>query len=264
MGSAPKIWSTLPGRLRWAVGRLSGPGRKRGIRQFQRQLAAMKSELNDRGEDLPGVHMASVAAYLDGTSQPKPPWIRAAAKILGVRLEWLVAGEGQPTEEEEEHADIVGISLAEIEARKEAGTWTEAEERAFEKATAGVRTNLRSLFAGIQQTCRSEFMSGVTEVFPAFYDLPDAARAAVNGTSGLMMDVNRDGLDSLHYTDALRELGRRLGRYLSDGFELLHGAPLGPVEKALVVDSLLRPLSIASHASRIAELIPQEESDDAS
>lgn len=67
--------------------------RKRSIRSFQQAL---------RAKNVYGSSYASVYEYVQGRTTPPLEFLEAAAPELAVRLGWLVTGEGEITEAEEE------------------------------------------------------------------------------------------------------------------------------------------------------------------
>lgn len=88
-------WHTLAGRLRWAIFEHQPPqGRERGLRLFQRRMEA-------HAPDTPGTSLSAIQGYLRGEPEPSLRFIEEAARLLGVRGEWLAWGAGAPTEEEE-------------------------------------------------------------------------------------------------------------------------------------------------------------------
>ena len=71
-------------------------------RQFQKAVE------DEAGQGTRGTSYASVYEYVEGKSKTEPPlsFLRPAAKVLGVRLAWLISKDGKRTEEEHllEHA----------------------------------------------------------------------------------------------------------------------------------------------------------------
>lgn len=65
---------------------------RRSIRSFQKELAGKAPRTG-----IKGTSYASVHDYVSGKVVPRPDWISAAAKILGVRHQWLSAGTGAMT-----------------------------------------------------------------------------------------------------------------------------------------------------------------------
>lgn len=70
---------------------------RRSIRSFQKELAGKAPRTG-----IKGTSYASVHDYVSGKVVPRPDWLSAAARILGVRLQWLSAGTGAMT-----HMDAV-------------------------------------------------------------------------------------------------------------------------------------------------------------
>jgi hypothetical protein len=89
-------WHTLPGRLRWAIMDHQPPqGRQKGLRLFQRRMDALAAP------DTPGTSLSAIQSYLRDDAEPSLRFVQEAARILGLRAEWLAWGEGTPTEEQE-------------------------------------------------------------------------------------------------------------------------------------------------------------------
>lgn len=65
---------------------------RRSIRSFQKELAGKAPRTG-----IKGTSYASVHDYVSGKVVPRPDWLSAAARILGVRLQWLSAGTGAMT-----------------------------------------------------------------------------------------------------------------------------------------------------------------------
>ena len=86
-------WHTLAGRLRWAIDRQPPHGRRRGLRLFQWRMETYA--------DAPGTSLSAIQGYLRGDAEPSLRFIQEAARLLGVRGEWLAWGEGAPTVEAE-------------------------------------------------------------------------------------------------------------------------------------------------------------------
>ena len=65
-------------------------------RQFQKAVE------DEAGKGTRGTSYASVYEYVEGKSKTEPPlsFLRPAAKVLGVRLAWLVSEDGKRTERE--------------------------------------------------------------------------------------------------------------------------------------------------------------------
>ena len=95
-------WSTIGGRLRWAIGRLPKAGRERGLRLFQRRLeqrSRERAKASKRGGDIPGTTLPSIGTYLR-KQDPRTPtvdFLTEASALLRVRREWLTYGSGHPT-----------------------------------------------------------------------------------------------------------------------------------------------------------------------
>lgn len=63
-------------------------------RELQRQIEGS-------APDLTGNSLPSVLNYLEGKHTPSVEFLRVVADLLGVRVEWLAFGSGEPTEEAE-------------------------------------------------------------------------------------------------------------------------------------------------------------------
>ena len=83
-------------------------------RQFQKAVEA------EAGEGTRGTSYASVYEYVEGKGTTEPPlsFLRPAAEVLGVRVEWLVSGRGYPTEE---HAKAARTAAATVSAQIKIG-----------------------------------------------------------------------------------------------------------------------------------------------
>jgi len=204
-------FDNLPSRLRWAIDQQRSEGRQRGLRLFQRRLAAARPGLD-------GTALSSIQAYLNGSVTPSLGWVEAASQILGVRTAWLAFGGGFPTEAEQ---DVIHTS-------------TTKGERATAPASANAPTTRDTL---------GEFvMSVFNEELPAFWRLPPAARRAL--MDGLARHVQRlvQRGDSFHATY------RRYVRYLATPFAVtkVDATSLDPADLAIIVDGLVRAIEIAS------------------
>lgn len=104
-GKVPAEWPvpgnrhTVAERLHWAIYHVQGrDGRQRGLRLFQRRMEARA----EGDEALVGYHLSSIQGYINGEVEPSRHFLEAASQVLGVRLEWLLLGQGEPTPEEQE------------------------------------------------------------------------------------------------------------------------------------------------------------------
>ncbi|CAN5188110.1 hypothetical protein BH24GEM2_BH24GEM2_13810 [soil metagenome] len=82
---------TVAERLRHAIEKGTGPGAG-SIRKFHKWISE---------ENVPGTSYPVIHRYLKGTAKPPVEFLEVAADLLGVRLAWLVLGEGKPTELEQ-------------------------------------------------------------------------------------------------------------------------------------------------------------------
>lgn len=221
-------WDTIADRLRWAIDRMPREGRQRGERLFQRKVERRAEEIRRSGdpEELTGYHLNSIRDYLSGKTLPSPIFIREAAAVVGVRATWLLDGSGKPTDAEEQAMRRVATSLSQV-----------------------------------VESTREAAAAAVEERFEAYRNLPDPARVhVVEMIEELLFGHATSDLEHLWPPDAGRLIGERVGHYLCAPFTLLGSPPssFGPVELALIVDSLARPVQIAARAR---ELASQEESD---
>lgn len=214
--------NTIGERLRWAIGQRPRDGRQRGVRKFQRDIQARSIERADQGErGIPGVTLPSIMTYLNDETEPSVEFLREAARVLAVREEWLAFGEGFPTAAE----NAAGVGFPK-----------ESPLGAF----------LGAMLDGA--SIRDELGKGSF----GFWELPDAARESVirgfNIYRRLPSALKRFG-DAIPTTEALTA---RYASYLAAPFTMLgiNAEALEPVERALLVDALLRPLDIVRWASR--------------
>lgn len=91
---------TFGQRLRWAIEN-RGPGRGGRPRGRNRpgSIRAFHIALKESGAVVRGSSYQMLHRYLADETTPPPDFIAAAAKLLGVRPEWLATGEGEPTAE---------------------------------------------------------------------------------------------------------------------------------------------------------------------
>ena len=77
-------------------------------RQLQKEVE------KEAGKGTRGTSYASVYEYVEGKGKAEPPlsFLRPAAEVLGIRLEFLISGEG-PQTEEEHLVDAQGATLGE-------------------------------------------------------------------------------------------------------------------------------------------------------
>jgi transcriptional regulator with XRE-family HTH domain len=204
-------FNTIAERMRWAIERRPALGRQRGVRKFQRDIEARSGERRDQGErEIPGVTLPSIMTYLNGDTEPTVLFLREAAGVLGVREAWLTCGEGLPTEEENA---AVARFVKDSQNLRAIGqvVWRGSIGKALGKGSFG--------FWDLPDATRENVIRG----FETFYRLPSTVE---------------------EYGDA--DLTERFSNYLSAPFAILRIDPrrFGPVEQALLVEALLRPLEI--------------------
>lgn len=215
--------NTLEGRLRWAIERPSWrEGKKRGLRLFQSRMEPRVAEVAKAGGPiLEGVALSSIQTYLNGDVVPPLPFLREAAPVLGVREAWLISGDGFPTEEE--NATARGIRMTSSLTAHPLGRLV-AESRLRETLGEG----------GF-----------------GFWELPDTARESVvqGFETYRWLVLSREETGRTTPTEANEQ---QYASYLAAPFTILgiDPEPLEPVERALMVDALLRPLEIFRWASR--------------
>ena len=204
-------FSTLHGRLRWAIDRQPREGRRRGLRLFQRRMESRAKELTEEDDvQLEGVALSSIQTYLRGEVVPPLTFLQEAAGVLVVREAWLILHDGEPTEDEE---------------RARQGP----EEEGMPPGMLEAMNNLRE---------------GLVEEFPHFWKLPDSSRTLVwrlvtRAAPHLIIQAGRGGMP-------IAEAGRKVGRYLSAPFAILGIDPDavdGPM-LALMVEGLARPIEL--------------------
>lgn len=96
----PSEWVELHSsgeRLRWAIDRQPHQGRRRGLRLLVHKLEA---------QGIKGATLPSITAYIEDRRKPSLGFWIPTAKALGVRVEWLAFGTGQPSREHEVVASI--------------------------------------------------------------------------------------------------------------------------------------------------------------
>jgi len=217
---------TIGERLQWAIQHLPRRGRQRGLRLFQRLMEERAEEIErEGGPPLVGTYLSSVQGYVRGEVEPSMQFLVEAARVLGVREAWLIVGDGPPTDEEERWAIEAGARLA---------------------------AGLRSLFDAMRSYAEREIAS----TFAGYHYLPHSARAALWRTfkdyADRAIDRDRALKEEIPQVEGWAMLGERFGRYLNGAVELLELDPMTvePVEWALMVDSLLRPIVVACEVER--------------
>lgn len=106
----------------------------------KRQL--QKAVEKEAGKGTKGTSYASVYEYVEGKGKTEPPlsFLRPTADVLGVRLEWLITGDGLRTEEEH----LVGAQEAQVE---------EAAALILEAGTGVSRDMFIKLLARLLRSC---------------------------------------------------------------------------------------------------------------
>lgn len=78
----------------WWFADQEDPGRTGATRLFQERMEARLAEQGGKA----GRTYRAILTYLNGESEPSLAWLREASEVLGVRLGWLVSGDGQPNQ----------------------------------------------------------------------------------------------------------------------------------------------------------------------
>lgn len=215
-------FSTLGGRLEWAIEAMPPAGRERGQSLFSKMLSKRDEALRPQGKRLPSSR-PSINSYVTNKTEPPVTFIREAADILGVREEWLAFGSGPPTEYER-------LPFREwIQHPRTIQEHGERSAKALAEALEGV------------------VWRGLADTVPGWSDLPHATRGAAlrcfNQYRRLPHTLAEYG--ELPFQTHLEATSRRFGEYLATPFELLGPATRGrPVESALVLEALLRPIEV--------------------
>ena len=106
-------WSTIGGRLRWAIQQRPRDGRQRGVRKFQRDLEIRsKKQVRDGRAAIPGVTIPSIQGYLADVAKPSLNFLGPAAELCGVHEDWLVTGVGYPTEDRARAANTAAATVS--------------------------------------------------------------------------------------------------------------------------------------------------------
>lgn len=210
----------MANRLRWAMNRHDWrEGRRRGLRLFQKRMDERAKELEEAGGPrLEGVSKSSIQTYLSGKVVPPLPFLQAAARVLGLREAWLISGDGFATEEE--------------------------------NAAAAKGQGKPGLLAIGKLVLEAQVADLLEKGEGGFWDLPDATREAMlRGYQSFsrIVFVMQPG----RYPDE-EALRQKYASYLSAPFAILgiDRASLEPIERALLIDALLRSLDIVQLASR--------------
>ena len=111
-------------RIEAAANNMPKVGKQSGVRLFQRTLA-------ERYPGLVGTSYPMVWKYISGPNTPSDKFLQAAAKITGVRFEWLKSGQGEMTEGE--------------------AAFRRAAERNASATEKRVKRTLDSVFAAVQK-----------------------------------------------------------------------------------------------------------------
>jgi hypothetical protein len=116
---------------------IGGRLRKALERQDHRSIRSFAFALEETG--VRGHTYSSVYDYVVGKVQPRPEWIATAAKILGVRAEWLASGEGEMTQIDQELTDNEALWES-IEEEKEEWESLDRGQEVYEVFTSNLRT----------------------------------------------------------------------------------------------------------------------------
>ena len=220
--AVPVELDTLGKRLRWAMNRSDF---RAGHQQRGLRL------FQRRMPKMRGTTISSIQTYLADTVEPLPAFLRAAANVLGVREAWLMTGDGLPTADEDATTMDQGFA-------------------------SGAR-DLQGI-GGVLM--RSKVVDALRRAGFGFEDLPDVSRQSV--LEGF--DLYRGLAFRWGGKTGFERLARRYALYLSAPFTTLAIDPgvVDSTQRALVVDSLLRPLSIVRWAllSRVRDFPPPESS----